>query len=360
MVIYFIVFFMLSTIGLLKCHYNLKKELVLPIVAFILIFFAAFRGEYVDKDYQNYLESFSEFLGPLDYFKNMGDWFFYEPFFYLIPSILKTIGFPHFEIFVFLFFSVLAVSINVRNIEKFSSFPILTIVTWFGFYFLLHELTQIRAAVATGLMLHCMYLHYHKNYFKFLIVFLIALMFHYSSLLILPILLINPFKFSLKINLSILLLSLFLGFIHSDIFIRPVFLIDAAFVKKLTLTLQAMNEDENSINFFNPMFIGQVFITIWLFFNHHLLIKENKYSYILLKLQLLSIVSLCAFSSIAFIAYRISEFYGIVSIFTIPLLVFTFRQKIYGYIAVVSYSLVLLTLTVVIAKLVGPYKLVFF
>ena len=360
MVYYFVVFFILVGIGVLKWHYNLKNELVLPIIGFLLIFFAAFRGEFVDKDYQNYLESFSEFLGPLDYFKNIGDWFFYEPFFYLIPSFFKSIGLPYYELTVFFLYALLGVLISMINIRRMSMFPVLSIVCWFGYYFMLHELTQIRAAVASGLLMMCAYHHYYKSYGKFIFFFLLALLFHYSSLLILPILLLKPKQFNLPLNITLLVVAVLLGYLHSDIFIRPVFLINAPFIKKLTVTLQAMSEDQNSINFFNPMFLGQMAITIWLFLNHKMLYEKNQFAYLLLKIQLMSIVALCAFSSIAVIAFRVSEFYGAVSILTTPFIVYTFRQKLYGYIAVVTYSLFLLTVTVVVAKLVEPYKLVFF
>lgn len=360
MIIYFLVFLVLVFIGFFKTQFNLKSEVVLPIIGLMLIFFAAFRGAEVDRDYQNYLESFNLFLSPADYFLHTEDWFFFEPFFYLIPSVCKYIGLPNYPLFVFFIFSFIAVVINLVNIKRLSTFPILSVVVWFGFYFLLHELTQIRAAVASGLMLLCVYHHFHKHYFKFVCFFLLAIMFHYSALLILPILFLNPHTFSKQASIIILGLAFILGLLHSDVFLQPIFLINASFVKKLTVTLQAMNEDENTINLLNPMFLSQVIISGWLFIHHKMIKEQNKYAYLLLKLQLLSIFCLCAFSSIAFVAYRISEFYGVVSIFTIPFLVYTFKQKMYGYIAVVSYSLFMLILTVIAAKLVGPYKLIFF
>lgn len=360
MVLYFLIFILLAFIGFLKTRYELENNLVFPFLLIVLVLFAALRGPYVDKDYQNYIESFTFFLTPAEYFKNMGDWFMFEPLYYLIPSFLKTIDISHYEAVTFFIFASISVSINLFAISRISNFPLLSIITWFSFNYLLHEMTQIRAGVAVALLLVCLYQHYHRNYIGFILTFLLALMFHYTSLLILPILFLRPKSFNIRINFFILGISLILGFLRSDFLISPVFLIDAAFVKKLTATLQAMTEDQNSINFINPVFISQVLITIWLFINHKNLIVNNKYSYLLLKLQLLCIFSMCAFSSIAVIAFRVSEFYGIVTILTMPLLVYTFKQRIIGYSAVVGYALFILFNFVVLQKLVGPYELIFF
>lgn len=360
MAVYYLIFFFLLIFAVLQPARNSLQVLLLYGIGFMLFFIAAFRSGDIVRDYENYLMAFTEVGKPIEYFTSYNDFFFFEPFYYLIPSTLKLIQLPYYEVIFFVVFAFLGVYLNLKSIWYLSSFVMLSVLHYFSHFFLLHEMTQIRAGVACGLFLLSIHSYCNKKYAFFAVQVLIALMFHYTSILILFILFFNPNKFSLKKALIVIGISLLLGILKLDFIVSSVLNLKLIFIEKMILTLQAMSEEENTGNVFNIGFIINLILTIILVVNHKKIAEKNQFAYILLKVQILSIFCYCAFSALSVLAFRLYEFYGVVNVITLPFLLYCFRSKVVAYTALATYSLLLLAINLHVVELLKPYKFIFF
>jgi hypothetical protein len=316
---------------------NRKDLLFFGILVIIgLTLFATFRPAGADRDYDTYLYSFGLFLNPADYFKHFSDWAFFDPFYYLIPSFLKTYVSPQYYIILtFFVFAAIAVTLKAWSIYKLSNFFFLSLLVYFSNFFLLHEMTQIRAAVATGFFLTGIYYLEKKKYIVFLCLILLSTSFHYSSLLYLFVLLLNARSFNKPLYFGLLALTLIFAFIDTG-FIFSFFSIDLG-----PLTIRASTHAELSelglvekVNKLSILFLSNFIITVVLILFSKTIYNHNKYAYLLIKLQVWGLLFFQLFSAIATIAFRFSELFLCVEIITIPFILFIFKNRLTGLIMV--------------------------
>ncbi len=130
MVVYYLIFISLV---LLACAEQLVKKLPFlfgGIVIFFLVILAGLRGEEVARDYTNYTIMFDETGSIGDYFTNYDINFFFEPLFYIIVSLFKSVfGDLYFPIF--LFFALLSITAKGASIYRFSPYPYLSLLLYF-------------------------------------------------------------------------------------------------------------------------------------------------------------------------------------------------------------------------------------
>lgn len=140
---------------------NPKSRLFNILFCLILILFVGFRDGENMPDYSNYLE----------WFQHPGQRGVEESFFLILNSI-KSIGAP--KIFLFVIYAAISVSIRYYAIIKYSPLQMFSMAAWFSFILILHEMIQIRAAVASALMLFLIPLIFNKRYIAAFIVILIS------------------------------------------------------------------------------------------------------------------------------------------------------------------------------------------
>lgn len=358
--VYYVLFLYIISLVLLRVADLVNDRFIVVAAGIVLFFIAALRAPGIDRDSISYILSFEQFKGPLDYFIHNSDWFYYEPSYYLIPSSAKLFfGKAVYPSVVFAVFALIAIPIKLSGIKRLSSFVGLSLVLFYCNYFLLQEMTQIRAAIACGLLLWAIYYHHKKDYYAFALICVIGFMIHYSALLIPVILLLNTTSFSVKRYVIIGFAGIAIAIFFSDYIIVSLFNFNLPFIKKLAVQFMNINAEEDQINLFNVQFLLRVAFTIWLLINYKNLQQKNSYFYILLKVQILSILLYVMFSSVNVIAFRVSEFFGIVSIVLFPLIVYTFRSRVIGYTIMVIYSLAFLMQNLHYSQLLDPYRFVF-
>lgn len=357
MTIYYIIFFAILILAVFRDLFFLNQRICLFFCFVVLVLFAGLRDVDVSKDGENYVAGFQTMGPPLEYFTNFDDWFFFEPTYYLFPSILR-IAFPVLYVFlVFVLFAIIGVHVNLNGLFRLSLFPILSVVVYYSHNYLLHELTQIRVGVACGFLLLSTYYHYHKNRFAFVISIMVALLFHYVALLTSLIFFLKSSTFSRKKALFILFGAMAIAVVRSDLLITPLLQLNFVFILKLVKTLQGMDEERNAINIFNVAFLMNFAILIWVVLKAHVIKKKNKYAYLAIKIHMLSVVLYFLFSAISMVAFRLYEFFGIISIITVPFVVHTFRIKIFSYCVVFFYALGVMAINLHVSELLKPYSL---
>jgi hypothetical protein len=121
-----------------------QKYWVVFLWAFFLFLIAALRNENVDRDYLTYILNYEQTAKRLA--------LTIEPTFYLFSIIARSI-FDN-VIFLFIIYAFLGVFIKIYAISKLSKeLYLFSFLVYFSNFFLLHEMTQIRAGVAAAFIL---------------------------------------------------------------------------------------------------------------------------------------------------------------------------------------------------------------
>jgi len=332
-----------------------KRFIIYSVWVILLILMAGLRGKNVSNDYDNYLSSFNIYVSISDYFSNPVDYGYSEPGIYLVIAFMHLFSITYVK-FLFITFASIAILIKIKAVVNLSPWVGLSIVVLFSNYYLLHEMTQIRGAIAVALLLLAIPDIYNRRPKALLLKAGLGCIVHYSSILIIPLYFLHPKLFNRYINVAILIASIILGLLNITVFT----LIDKFSVGVISLKLNQYYElleagVFTSINKFNVLILLRICIACFCIYYAHQLKEHSKYAYLILKLYILSICSFYLFSSVPAIAFRISEMLGISEIILLPMIVYVFKEKTIAVGFVIGFALLNLVINVQILKLVNPY-----
>lgn len=309
----------------------------------ILAIFAGLREGRKFNDYEIYVQAWKR----LTYEENQ-----IEVSFIFFRNLLRDdLGLS--SVSIFLLYAFLGVVTKVMAINKMSNLFYLSVLVYISHFFILHELTQIRAGVAAGFVLLAIIPLYYRNLKHFLILMCIATLFHYSALIILPL-------WFLKTNSKVrfLYFSVPVGFLLYFVGFDFIQNVPVPYIQTKLDAYQALSRQGVSgfdrINVFNAVFLVKIALFYFIMINREKISVNNKYFYLLLRIEGLSLFALPALSLIPAIAYRIHEFLGIVEIVLFPLLVYAFRQKFVGYAVVIGLAVALFCINIFYNQLILP------
>lgn len=103
-----------------------------------------------------------------------------EPSFLFLAAILQS-----FKLGVnalFLIYAMISVAIHLPLFWKMSRMPLLTLTIYISYYFMMHEMVQMRAGVAAGFFLWAMYFYVEKKKMATLGCIALGAFFHYSAI----------------------------------------------------------------------------------------------------------------------------------------------------------------------------------
>ena len=307
----------------------------------ILILFCGFRTIGVDPDSEAYEEIF----------KSNGDdpKLLVETSFLFLSEIIRS--FTDDVHYVFLLYAILGITIKFYALRQLSPFYFLPLVIYFGNYFILHDFIQIRAAVASGMLLLAIKPLSEGNRKRAVVYFLIANVFHYSSIAFYPILFFSNnlskiWKYAL---IAIMPVGAILFLLHYDFF-------STIPVPYLQSKLEMYRElVERGV--FKELTLKDVFIWIqYAMILYSLYFYETIYEKcpalpLLLKITAYSMACFFVFSSIAVVAARLHELLGVVELALFPCVFYTIRPQYYGRTAVCAIGTIELVFTLFIWKL---------
>jgi hypothetical protein len=332
------------------------KLFLLIISAIILCCVATFRSEGVDKDSSGYIMLYNKTIPIKYYIDSSEELFRQDPAFTIISSIVKY-SLNDKVILLFMFFAVLGVFLKVIAIKQLSSFWLLSVLIYFSSYFILHEMTQIRIGVATGFLILSIPSIKDRKLAKFLSFVFLAALFHYSSLIFLPLYLVNPTKISIKKYLIIMITPMF--FPIANISIHKIFAVLGKY-NPLTqryfiyINLQSQGIIEKT-NTFNVLILFNIIICFMLILKWKSLYEKNPYAVVLIKVYVLSIVLFYLFHDVGAFAFRFFEIFNVVQIIVIPFVIHFFRKGHIATIGVIICAAGLLSFNLFYAKLLIPY-----
>ena len=299
----------------------------------ILVMAATFRPSDM-SDYQNY-----------EYIFRTGENERMEPgFMGLVHFLGSFVSEPR---FFFACFAILSIGIRLKAIQKLSPSISLSLLIYLSNVFVLHDMIQIRCAIASSLALFAFKYIYERKVKQFVLTCGLALLFHYSAALILPLWFFNVHKpqkiFFLSLIPASYVLAITGNLVGSYVQYVP---IEAVQEMWEIYNYSTQNGLDEGVNIFNILHLFRCAICMFLCYNIDYISKYNEFAILLVKIYVASLVSFILFSDISAFAFRISEFLQVVEILLLPMLVYKFKQRFIGKLVVVMIGFVFLGLTI--------------
>jgi hypothetical protein len=298
-----------------------SKTLVLILIGVLLILVAGLRPTGIDGDSLNYIGVLHVSLSEANFIDK-------EPCFWIINELNKILFAGNDQTF-FLIFAIIGVTLKVLAIQKLSLLPIFSIFTYLCLYFILHEMTQIRAGVAAAIFLLAIPNIYNRNFKAFLLKTILAMMFHYSAILMLLVYFLNPYKINLKVFFFLPLIGIIFMLIGINVItiLNPfLFILPDFIANKIELYILLLDDEKfNQINVFN-FYYASLLVFYYIMILHHNYFK-SLYDVLFLKIFGLMLFFFYFSSAIPVLAFRVSEFFGVVLIILIPHFALIFKQK---------------------------------
>ena len=331
---YFILFFCFSVLAIVKEKINSK---LMFIVYGLLALIATFRPDTM-HDYYEYQKFFS---GVEMERLEIGFKFIVES---LRNSISDTIYF-------FALFAILSIGLRLWFIQKYASFCLLSIVVYLANVFILHDMIQIRAAFASVALLWSTLFIYKRNFWKFFCIVILATLFHYSSLVILPLYCLNSHKAKwLIFILPFSYICYFLG-IKAGTLIQY---IPVEFIQNIyDMYTQSIMFEDQTVNVFNLLHLFRCLLFYFILYKAPMIVKKNAFVILYLKIYVISLAALVLLSDIPVFAFRISELLQVIEIVLLPMIAYTFSSKYVGRLSVICMSLIIALVNVFYIKLLS-------
>lgn len=303
-----------------------------------LILLAAFRPLGIDNDSETYDMYFCDYDNPL--YEN-----FVEYSFLFLSRILYNIF--HNVHSIFLLYAVFGVGLKFVAIRRLTPLAFLAVAIYLGHYYILHELTQIRAGIASGLLLLAIKPMADGRRLEALLWMLIALVFHYSAAILFPLLLLSNRQMTPKWRIAwacLVPFSFIIYFLHIGIASIPI-----PFIGEKIELYDTLKEGGtfDEINVFNLVFLVKNVIYLYFLYMYDTIRKHCAYFPLMLKIMGLSLFSYLALASIPIVAMRVSELLGIVDVVMFTCLYYTVRPQWLSRALVLTVSAVYLYINLV-------------
>lgn len=309
------------------------------ILVICLVCVAGFRSGSSLPDYATYAGYYSNVVaGQLSYFIEIS---------FVLLAKLSNIILADNSIVLFVIYAIIGVSLKTYAIKKLTPLFFLSLLIYISNYFILHEMIQIRAGVATAFILLSIVPLYDRSLKNFVLLIGLAALFHYSSIIFLLLWFLKTKRFNRMLFVSLLPLSYLLHFIiNIGDFIGLIssYIPFVDIVEKLTTYSQG--PDAFKINLFGLFPLTRIIILLFFMVFVHNIQRQNKYFYLLLKMYAIGIFSYIALSSYPVIAVRIGYTLLATEIVIIPTLVYIIKGYYYPRLLVIFYAFLAFSLNV--------------
>lgn len=278
----------------------------------------------IDNDYATYVDMFSS------------DHILVEPTFLIIRFLVRDIiggGIAG----LMLIYAAISVTIRFIAIKRYSPFIFLSVIIWIGNLMILQDMTQIRAAVASSIMLLATGAHYERKPVPYFSLTLIATMFHVSALLMIPLWLFTSKKINKWLWTGIIATGYILAL--KGIYLTSLLsLLPFEYIQTKLLTYSIETTDDGGANILGLFQITRIGLFMLLLWNAQRIQSHNRYTILLLKIMACGLVALPLFRNNIVFGLRITELLTSVDILLYPMVIYLFPIRSIGKFIIICYS----------------------
>ena len=320
MVIYILYFIFLAILAIQYEFIPFKNNYLLVAVILLLSLLAGLRGIDVSRDYYNYRYIFDNVYNITGNGSSYVAVF--EPGFIATIIFFRTLFEDNYVVAIMLFYAFSAVSLKIYAVNRLSINPYLTILFYFSYYFLIHEMTQIRIGLASAIFLISLIPFLKGKRITFVCLILLATLFHYSAIFFLLLLLFNTTRFNKNLYFFALALAIVLAIIKLPLTNLLGNFDPSNISGKLNSYVEISESGSVTINVFNSLNICNILCCVYLLFfvSKEAIVSDSKLA-LFLKCNILSIFLLSFLAGVPAVSLRFNQLFGVAQIFLFPYLI---------------------------------------
>lgn len=346
---FYIVFTLIAFVGILELSSinRTYKNVSFFSIIVILSAFATMRSVGVGSDDTAYIDIFSRIPSPFecqDIFcgYNYAELNVEYGFFSLL-SLFSIFGKSHFLLFGGV--ALPAIYLKLKSIKFYTPFFAGSVLIYFSHFFLAMELNAIRVGLASGVIFYAIKCFSEKKYLQFWFLYIIAIFVHVSSvLMMIPIvlLLFSPTRIHLLlISIAVILITAIIDKSKLlDIFVFVDFL-----SAKINL-YQNAEQFNYSIPLYDPVNLKNIFISALCLMSFEGLRKKYKYFEITSIFFISASILRILLGDFAILAGRSYAAIAMFDCIIVPMLAVYFVGRLWGFILVLIYAFLLLSLNI--------------
>ncbi len=254
---------------------------------------------------------------------------------------------------LFLIYAGIAITIKFIAFRRLSDCWYLPVVVYMGYFFIFHEMTQIRASVVASIALYMIIPLAEGNKKRATLLFFCACFFHYSAIALLPLLFLGNKEMDKRSRLlwSALIPFGYLIYVAGVdfIFSLPIPYIGDKLEAYQTLRDQGVIGDE--INVFNAILLVTIAAFYYCMYFYDTIAQRFKYLPLVLKMTGISIFLFVTLAFLPILAYRLYALYGIANILLFTGIYYTIKPDWLAKSVVGTVGLCLFCINVFFTKL---------
>ena len=341
-ILYVSLFFILASISLLDEQKDKFVKIGYIVLAVALVAMAALKPIGVDKDALNYLHYY--YSGSPD--------FELEFTFLLIMDVAgKVFNTPQ---FMFIAYAFLSIPIKMAVLPKLTDLWFVSVLVWMSNYFILHDLTQIRAAAAVGVFLYSLVYLQRGERLKYMMTIVVACCFHMTAMVFFPLVFLRNRPLG-RLWTRGLYLAPFIGYVMAALKLDFITLLPIPYVQERVEIYEEMRDlaqmGMDEVNIFNAVYLVKLLVYYLLMWKSSIITEHMPNFPLMIKIFALSLMSFTVFSFLPVIAFRTSEMFGIVEILLIPSLAYAVKPLNVGKILVLIFASAMLLLNIFYSEL---------
>ena len=257
------IFFVTSILSIFKINNKKDRQTFFLIISVILLGIIIFRNGNELNDYDVYVNMYNHYN---EYFVLHST----EPTFIALSWLLNYLSLS--VISLFAIYGFIALWFKTELIKKISPYYYLSLVSYISYEFINQELIAIRVGVAIAFVLYSILFIYKGKPLKFILLIVIASLFHYSAFVCMPLYFLR--KISNRKRLLFLIISFLFIFIDLTVFVKYIPL--ASIRNKVYIYLNRDNSSLLSLLFRPTILYRYIILFFFLIFEKKIL-KYNKY-----------------------------------------------------------------------------------
>ena len=256
-----------------------------------------------------------------------------EPSFGFITDILQSMALGINALFFV--YAILAVPVQLSALWRFSRIPLLTLTVYLSYYYMIHDMVQIRCAVASGLFLWAIYFYVERKKLFSLLFILMGILFHYSAIAGLVIFFLgNGFpRWQRYLLYAIVPVGLFVYVTHIDIFsLVPDELGGLKLMKYRTMREKGLEDELAGWKLNSNLLIWMNIVLYYAcIYYHDYLVKRFKYTSVAIKLQGVGFGFLFFVNALSMVVgNRMCDYFSVASVLLWTASVYAFTPIIIG------------------------------
>lgn len=315
MIIYFLLYFSIAILCIFKRRTTSKDLPLFVTLGIVLVLMATYRenigySAYYQNDYESYKFQFQHYLEREDI----------EFLFIIIRNSIRYFT-SNVNVFFF-FFAVIGISLKLIAIKQLTRFWFFSILIYLSEFYILHDLIQMRAAIASGFLLLSIKPVADRNLKLFLIYATLGSMFHTSGLIIFVLWFLRNSTFNFLIWISIIPIGIFLNqtrLLNLEMFIDFIpsgRVLDSINNYNNGLADGRFDQSYNLLT--NKLMLLKIVFYYLILYHIKTIAKHNPYIFTTLKIWGLALFIELSFIFLPVLSGRLSDMLDIVYIITLP------------------------------------------